>query len=181
MQRQNCLRAWGGSSKKGRLMKINVQKNWGKKRFIRFKSIKLFCQIRVGEIFLCKLLDLKCGVGIKCTVFQLIFKDCYLNKNFAANIIPPGLVQVFILFAHLPCLQMFCTFSKCVLILQAFLSCRWLMHLHKINDRRIYFPFLFRILVRNFAFFCLLMHYYTIKQNLFSFLPCKGNVSPEVW
>lgn len=38
----------------------------------------------------------------KCTVFQLTFKGWYLYKNFASNIIPPGLVQVFILFAHLP-------------------------------------------------------------------------------
>lgn len=58
------------------------------------------------------------------TVFQLIFKGWYLYKNYAANIISPGLAQVFILFAHLPSIQLFCTFSKCVLILQAFSSCR---------------------------------------------------------
>lgn len=59
---------------------------------IRFKSIKLFCQIHAGEIFFYKLLNLRCGVIAKCTVFQLTFKGWYLYKNFAANIIPPGLV-----------------------------------------------------------------------------------------
>jgi len=62
-------------------------------------------------------------------VFQLILKGWHLYRNFAANIIPLGLVQVFISFAHLPSIQMFCTFSNFVLILQAFSSCRWLMHL----------------------------------------------------
>lgn len=36
-----------------------------KKRMVGFKSVKLFCQIHVGEIFLSKLLNLKCGVGNK--------------------------------------------------------------------------------------------------------------------
>lgn len=100
-------------------MKVNILKNWAKEwsDFKNYKGLIFFSLIYVGEIFLYKLLNLK--YGDSCQIY-CITTDWYLYNNFAANTIPARLLQIFILFAHLPSIQMFCTFSECVLILQAF-------------------------------------------------------------
>lgn len=100
-------------------MKVNFLKIWEKEwsDFKKYKVVLFFSVIHVGEIFLYKLLNLKYGGS--CQTY-CIPTDWYLYNNFAANTMPPRLVQIFISIAHLPSIQMFCTFSKCVLILQAF-------------------------------------------------------------
>lgn len=103
---------------------------------IRFKSIKLFCQIHLGEIFLYKLLNLKCGVSSEMyciptdrigTYTRTFLQILYLQGLHRYSVVFLGLLFCFVLFF------LICHVSRCFAHYQNVFSSYRLFILQMIN------------------------------------------------